>query len=250
MVNFVSVSYIEYPCSGDALESLKVEQLAKGLQADVHKNPLVGLEGRCALLNRLGTAVKKHSELFGGSSSCARPGNLIDYLIKNSEAGKSGYSVDMGLLWRAVIVGFGDVWPATRTKIDGKPIGDVWPCESLKNSISSKGFDADVSKTSLENAHLVPFHKLSQWLTYSLMEPMTKLAGVEFKGSEFMTGLAEYRNGGLFVDLGILELKKESHARGISRAKEAQPSIPESDLVPLFDSYDQVIVEWCFKVLL
>lgn len=61
-------------------------------------------------------------------------------------------------------------------------LGDVWPHPK---------------------AGLVPFHKLSQWLTYSLVEPLS-LSGVEVIGLESLTGLAEYRNGGLFLDLGVL----------------------------------------------
>ena len=42
-----------------------------------------------------------------------------------------------------------------------------------------------------------------------------------------MTGLAEYRNGGLFVDYGVLELKQS-----------ASPEIPR------FQVWDQAVVEW------
>ena len=50
---------------------------------------------------------------------------------------------------------------------------------------------------------LVPFHKLSQWLAYSLIEPLEAL-GIVVTGIDELTGLAEYRNGGLFIDLGVL----------------------------------------------
>jgi len=53
---------------------------------------------------------------------------------------------------------------------------------------------------------MVPFHKLSQWLTYSLLEPIESL-GIKFEDINLLTGLAEYRNGGLFVDYGVLTLK-------------------------------------------
>jgi hypothetical protein len=46
-------------------------------------------------------------------------------------------------------------------------------------------------------------HKLSQWLAYSLIEPL-EAAGLHVTGVEELTGLAEYRNGGLFVDMGVL----------------------------------------------
>ena len=51
----------------------------------------------------------------------------------------------------------------------------------------------------------VPFHKLSQWLTYSLLEPFMETLHLTFDGLELLTGLAEYRNGGLFVDFGSVK---------------------------------------------
>ena len=50
----------------------------------------------------------------------------------------------------------------------------------------------------------MPFHKLSQWLTYSLVEPL-ETAGLPVAEIDRLTGLAEYRNGGLFIDCGIIE---------------------------------------------
>jgi hypothetical protein len=49
----------------------------------------------------------------------------------------------------------------------------------------------------------VPFHKLSQWLTYSLLEPF-EWAGVQVTGLDELTGLPEYRNGGLLLDAGVI----------------------------------------------
>jgi hypothetical protein len=49
----------------------------------------------------------------------------------------------------------------------------------------------------------VPLHKLSQWLAYSLIEPLEN-AGLQVVDVGGLTGLAEYRNGGLFVDMGVL----------------------------------------------
>ena len=54
---------------------------------------------------------------------------------------------------------------------------------------------------------MVPFHKLTGWLTYSLIEPIEKILQWKFEGIEDMTGLPEYRNGGLLFDLGVLSLK-------------------------------------------
>src|SRR5690606_13665537 len=98
---------------------------------------------------------------------------------------KEGSPVKLDDLWEVVIKGLGRVWPASRTQLHGTSLGDVWPC------------------TALEGKTLIPFHKLSQWLTYSLMEPISKLMGVPFRGAEKMTGLAEYRNGGFLLDMGV-----------------------------------------------
>ena len=69
---------------------------------------------------------------------------------------------------------------------------------------------------------LVPFHKLSQWLTYSLIEPLMDV-GFKLSRVEQLTGLAEYRNGGLFVDGEVLTLKDPELLKVGHR--------PDSDLV-------------------
>lgn len=70
--------------------------------------------------------------------------------------------------------------------------------------------------------------------------------GIKFAGSELMTGLPEYRNGGLFIDTGFLTLRVADMERGLeafhTNAKnEGQPSM---EVVPLFEASDDVIVEW------
>jgi hypothetical protein len=54
-----------------------------------------------------------------------------------------------------------------------------------------------------DNAGYVPFHKLSQWLSYSLLEPLER-QHITVTDLEDLTGLPEYRNGGLFIDTGVL----------------------------------------------
>ncbi len=77
-------------------------------------------------------------------------------------------------------------------------LGDVWRHGAIRRDDPSTG--------------LVPFHKLSQWLTYSLVEPLED-AGITVTGLDALTGLAEYRNGGLMVDLGVL-VPKDPAATG------------------------------------
>jgi hypothetical protein len=80
-----------------------------------------------------------------------------------------------------IVAALGPVWPR-RTTGDDAARGDVWAHSTFGP---------------------VPFHKLSQWLTYSLCEPL-EWSGVRVVDLDALTGLAEYRNGGLFVDGDVL----------------------------------------------
>ncbi|KAJ1965808.1 hypothetical protein GGI12_000495 [Dipsacomyces acuminosporus] len=210
-----------------ALNKLADAALLDGFQV-TDANPLLGVENRAELLRGLGRALGAGTAYFGGECACrnhpARPGFMLDYLVGCSETGKA---VDIDDVWKAIIEGLAPVWPASRTQLDGCSLGDVWPCDTLAESASTgKAVDA---------ACLVPFHKLSQWLTWSLLEVITKLGKFTVSGIERMTGLPEYRNGGLLVDMGVLTLNEEDRLRGAERAKGG---------IPTFEGTDPVIVEW------
>ena len=67
----------------------------------------------------------------------------------------------------------------------------------------------------------MPFHKLSQWLSYSLIEPLEE-AGLRVTAIDDLTGLAEYRNGGLMIDIGLLQPRDpELPLRRLSVGEEA-----------------------------
>jgi hypothetical protein len=78
------------------------------------------------------------------------------------------------------------------------------------------------------------------------MVPMTKLLNVQFVGVDLMTGLPEYRNGGLLVDTGLLTLKAEDTARGIAQYHDnaEKTGAVKVEVVPLFTPDDDVVVEW------
>ena len=78
------------------------------------------------------------------------------------------------------------------------------------------------------------------------MVPMTKLLNIQFAGTDLLTGLPEYRNGGLFVDTGLLTLKDDDRQRGIAAFKSNAmvKGQPNMEVVPLFTTDDDVIVEW------
>ena len=158
-----------------------------------------------------------------------------DYLLSHPSTQASSVPiVPIPTLWSVLMDGLAPIWPSTRTQIDGVSIGDAWPCSVMPSHPTHPW----------EN--IVPFHKLTQWLTYSLMAPMTRLLNVHFAGSELLTGLPEYRNGGLLIDTGLLTLKPDDAKRGLVQYQRnaAATGQPSMEVVPLFAVDDDVIVEW------
>jgi len=170
-----------------ALTNLDDERFARGMQVS-RQNMLAGFNGRTKLLKQLGLALEAHPEFFG--TELARPGNMVDYLLANSKDGK----VSLSHLWQVCTVGFGSIWPK---QANGILQGDMWTHSKLQVS-GQPGSD------------LVPFHKLTQWLAYSLIDTLKISVGLDVVGAEQLTCLAEYRNGGLLIDTGVIKLKDES----------------------------------------
>lgn len=75
---------------------------------------------------------------------------------------------------------------------------------------------------------------------------MNKLIHIHFAGAELMTGLPEYRNGGLFIDTGLLTLKSEDEKRGLEMFREegVKSGKGTMEVVPMFTPDDDVVVEW------
>ena len=137
--------------------------------------------------------------------------------------------LDIFIFWDILQNFFIPIWPKDRTTIGGHPIGDAWPL----NTLHSHATTLDDNDSNPE--YIQPFHKLTQWLTYSLMVPFLRVLGLHWINAESLTALAEYRNGGLFVDLGVLSLKQKALDRGLKASDGA---------LPLYDAGDDVIVEW------
>lgn len=159
---------------------------ADGLFSADPKDPLRADAARLAKLTPfeigMGFQVKAHNPMVGlegragllrrlGECGLNRPGALFDVLA-------GGGKVEAEAILRAVLVHLGSIWPQP----------DLWEHPVLG---------------------LVPFHKLSQWLSYSLVEPIEE-AGVPVVELDRLTGLPEYRNGGLLVDAGALRPKQRA----------------------------------------
>jgi hypothetical protein len=181
------------PLRADAarLADISVADLAAGFQADA-ANPLLGLDARAALIARLGSLVAASPGVFGRNDA-PRPGGLLDHLITEAASGRS---LRASLLLEALLVALAPIWP-NRLTLGAIALGDTWRHPAVRRNDPTDG--------------LVPLHKLSQWLAYSLIEPLQEV-GVEVAGIDGLTGLAEYRNGGLFVDTGVIPLRDPAAA--------------------------------------
>ena len=184
-----------------ALSRVDAAALARIFQVSVD-NPLVGLEGRAALLRRLGAALVAREEIF---DDLARPGGLFETLIPDDENALT--AVD---LLHALQDGLSSIW-LSENALDGVPLGDVWRHPHAGGDGRTAGW--------------VPFHKLSQWLAYSLFEPF-EWAGVGIVDPDALTALPEYRNGGLLIDTGVLTLLEPRRSR------------------ETFDVGSELVVEW------
>ena len=164
------------------LAQVDTATLAQGFQI-APGNTLVGLEGRATLLRALGELVASRPAIFAREDS-PRPGGFFDHLAAKAD----NNTISAPLILSELLRQFGPIWPS-RLTLGGVPMGDCWRHPALASDDAT--------------SELVPLHKLSQWLAYSLIEPLQR-AGFTVTDIDGLTGLAEYRNGGLFVDGGVL----------------------------------------------
>jgi len=216
---FSSDPALPHRVNSRGLRALTFHQFERGFQLGKN-NVMVGAKGRFKLLQRLSHALDGHSEYFG--TEVCRPGHIVDYVLQHVKTVHSTTKTANGevkehvkrlisarVVWTAVIEGFESIWPEN---LSGVRRGDVWVYSPLKRP-------GEVA------SDMIPFHKLSQWLTYSLLEPIESL-GLVFEELDLLTGLAEYRNGGLFVDFEVLK-----------------PTNPVA-LKMQFDIGSELLVEW------
>ena len=164
------------------LRNLTIETLAASFQVS-SENPLTGLEGRLSLLHNLADALDASPATYT-VEGVSRPGHLADRLLGEA----TGDALPAPHILAALLETMSPIWP-DGLQAKGTSLGDVGRHPSISRADETDG--------------LIPFHKLSQWLTYSLIEPLEE-AGLSITGVNDLTGLPEYRNGGLFLDTGVL----------------------------------------------
>ncbi|KAL2754830.1 hypothetical protein ACRALDRAFT_2106904 [Sodiomyces alcalophilus JCM 7366] len=238
----------------NGLRNLTTEMVAAGLQSRPG-NEMAGIEGRTQLLLRLADALNDKKEFFGQEG---RPGHMVDYLLSHPSTQASSMPiVAITTLWNVLTDGLAAIWPTSRTAINGVPLGDAWPCSTMPQPSSRHSSSGSASSqtgalspfppsSTAAWESILPFHKLSQWLCYSLMQPLQSLLRVHFAGAELLTGLPEYRNGGLFIDTGVLTLKPADTERGLRNyaAYCERTGVRGVEVAPMFEPSDDVIVEW------
>lgn len=201
---------------GPGLVHITEEHINKAFQVSVG-NPLLGVKGRSELLHRLGKACEQNPEFFGGAK-VSRPGHLVDYFLKTHPNKK----IEAEFLLETVLKGFGSIWPG-RIIMNDVNLGDTWRHPKLGEGSES----------------FVPFHKLSQWMTYSLLNPLEDL-GFKILNLNRLTGLAEYRNGGLLLDSGLIEAKTNLNER---------PHHPDSKIVIEWRALTVALLDELAKVI-
>ena len=146
-------------------------EIAKAFQVGPD-NPMVGLEGRARLIRSACDVL--------WNVGLGQLGAVRDRIVERAQ----GKTIAAPAILETLLRLFNAIWPG-RLKADGLNLGDTWRHPTLG---------------------LVPFQKLSQWLSYSLVEPLEE-EGFEVVELDGLTGLPEYRNGGLLIDLGLIRPK-------------------------------------------
>ena len=202
------------PYRVDAAGLLRLDEAALAEMFQVRDgNPLVGLAGRADLLRRLGQALRDQPQTF---TSSGQPGHLFDALTYHAHAprlrhhrpapsAQRHHHVGAPRILGALLEAFGGIWPSGQS-VGGVPLGDVWRHPQAGGHGASAG--------------IVPFHKLSQWLTYSLLEPF-EWGGVQVNELDQLTALPEYRNGGLLLDAGVIVPRDAEFASRTMRPQDA-----------------------------
>ncbi|WWC87881.1 uncharacterized protein L201_002779 [Kwoniella dendrophila CBS 6074] len=207
------------------LKSLTPQILSKYLQIS-ENNPMEGLDGRCNLLIKLGDALDKRPDICKNG----RPGDILEYFSSKI----NNDILHLNEFWSTLFELLLPIWPSRTTlpSYPNEPLGDVWVCQSLSESLDNSGQERK------EGDDYVVFHKLTQWLCYSLIEAIESQTEwkVESEKGKGQTGLPEYRNGGLLVDLEVLNIKAES------LGSNAYPN--GKDKPPLLEPSHPAVIEW------
>ena len=137
----------------DALRNLSLSNLCNGPSRSHRPIPWSVLKAALALLQRLGEVLAACAAMCSAAQDSPRPGGLADRLALRASGGR----LVAPTILSELLVHLGPIWPS-RLSLGGVPLGDCWRHPALTADDATNG--------------LVPLHKLSQWLAYSLIEPL------------------------------------------------------------------------------
>ena len=172
LVMFLNGNFSSDPSDNFRVDAEKLKKLSINELSDglqvTPSNPMLGLEGRWQLLRSLGSRLEE--------LGLTRPSDLLKLLSSHQKV-EDNSTFSIRQIWDVLFPALSPLWPKK----------DVWYHSTLGP---------------------VCFHKLFQWLLYSYVEVLELHYGWTVLDKELQTGLPEYRNGGLFVDLGVLNLRQ------------------------------------------
>ena len=169
------------PLRADAagLRAVTAEALAEAFQVGAD-NPLVGLDGRVTLLRRLGDTLAQQPDVFG---ALGRPGALFDLLCADAQGGITAHAVLVRCSTRCPKSG------QRRTACPTAPRSAT--AGASRRRVAKAQATAGCRFTSCRNGSAIRCWSRSNG------------PGVAVTGLDALTGLPEYRNGGLLLDSGV-----------------------------------------------
>lgn len=175
--------------TSDALKNMKFDEFSKSFQHDESNNALLGAKGRYDSLTQLGSCLELHPSIFVTSHKPELK-NIYHFFQSIVEH----KSLNLEEVFKTIVFIFHDFFTSD-TKIN-----EINLCDSrIHSNLISLPL---VGKK-------IPFFKLIQWMVYSI-DDFFNSQGIPTINEEFLSGLAEYRNGGFFMDTNIINLKSKN----------------------------------------
>ena len=167
----------KYQVNSSILTYLRFRIFSEKFQNTIN-NSIIGIKNRHSLLINLGKTLKKNK--------LSRPSDFFDKYNIND-------TISVKELWNFIVNDFKDIWNIYN-KDDKETIGDIWTHPYLKIPC-------------IEKSELMPFHKISQWIIYSLIDVIKNYGNYKITDTMILSALPEYRNAGLLLEYQVITPK-------------------------------------------
>jgi hypothetical protein len=201
------------PCRADAATLRHMDVAAvRALFQGTPQNLLPGLEGRAAVLSRLGQLLQTLPQ-----GAQARPFDLLPMLAATATTALPAPETPLlqaPVLLRELLHQAASIWPAPRAQ--SLPAGDAWqhawagaavgraePGEAPAGSPVSEHHTQTVPLQDPATSGWVPLHAMAQTLVAALALPVAK-AGGQLQGLHRLTASADHATSALLLQAGVL----------------------------------------------